>query len=303
MIKFNKTTDKVAIIAPASGCNDQNGALDIEKSYHRLKSTIKLFEDNGFTAKHDKNIFSIANLPFFSASKLERTRQLKEALENPEIAIISALRGGYGCAEIAFDLMSVKPSGPKILIGFSDITVLHFLFNQHYGFPSIHGLFSESYQNMINKMLGVLSGEEVKFELQSINTNNKQISGQMIGGNLTVTCTMIGTKLHPDFSNKIIFLEDVNEKGYHIHRHLMQMYNADLFKGAKAVIFGDFTESDAYMKNSIDSFAKEYLKDIPTYTTKNLGHGIINKPLAIGGIGTINDNKLIVSSPFELTNN
>ncbi len=300
MIKFNRKTDKVAIIAPASGCNDASGALDISKSNQRLKATIALFEENGFITSYDKNIFTKPNLPFFSSPKAERLKQAKEALEDPEVKIISALRGGYGCAEIAFDLMKIKPSGPKILIGFSDITTLHFLFNQHYGFPSIHGLFSESYQNMIPKMMELLSGSEASFALTPVNIDDKEISAQMAGGNLSIICNMIGTKLHPDFTGKIIFLEDINEKGYNIHRNLMHMHNACLFKGASAVIFGDFTESDIHMENSIHSFAKESLSNTATYKTNGLGHGRINRPLAIGGTGAINGNKLTVNSPFEL---
>ena len=123
----------------------------------------------------------------------------------------------------------------------------------------------------------------------------------MLGGNLTLICNMIGTALHPQLADKILFIEDVNEKGYHVHRHLMHMKNAKLLEAVKAVIFGDFTESDKYLLQSIESFVDEHLPTIPVYKTTGIGHGDKNYPVTIGGMAKITSNKLAVSSPFRLT--
>ena len=301
MIKFNRNADKVVIIAPAFACKDSEGNIDKKKSLLRLKSTIDLFETNGFYCSYNKKIFMGDILGYFAAPKEERQRQLIDAIRDPAVKIISAFRGGYGCSEIVFDCLDFKPSSPKILIGFSDITVLHFLFAQHYNFPSIHGIVSPDCAEMMPHLMSVLSGQDVSFNLHSINvSSNDNISGETIGGNLTLICNMIGTKLHPNLKDKILFIEDISEKGYQVHRHLLHMKNAGLFESVKAVIFADFTESDAHIDQTIKTFSSVYLSNIPVYRTTGIGHSKINYPLAIGGRSKITGNKLVVSSPFEL---
>ena len=301
MIKFNRNTDKVAIIAPASACKDSKGNIDKDKSLLRLEDTIDLFKANGFNCSYNKKIFMGNTLGYFAAPKEERQKQLIDAIKDPAVKIISAFRGGYGCSEIVFNCLDFKPSSPKILIGFSDITVLHFLFAQHYNFPSIHGIVSLDYMEMMPHLISVLSGQNISFNLHSINAPfSDNISGETIGGNLTLICNMIGTKLHPNLKDKILFIEDISEKGYQVHRHLLHMKNAGLFESIKAVIFADFTESDAHIDQTIKTFSSVYLSNIPVYKTTGIGHSKINYPLTIGGRGKIIGDKLVVNSPFEL---
>ncbi|PCJ29063.1 MAG: LD-carboxypeptidase [Rickettsiales bacterium] len=317
MIKFDREKDKVAIIAPASGANDDDGVLDVEKSMEKLGVAMNLFQNAGFRCEYDDKIFAGDSLGYFAAPRAERLRQLKNALEDPEVKIISAFRGGYGCSEIVFDCLDVNPSGAKILIGFSDITVLHFLFNQHYNFPSIHTLVNDSYKHMFGDVLSVLSGGDITLDLTPLNDaatsatdalvpstttaiSAPAISAEMLGGNMTLICSLLGTKLHPNISGKILFIEDVNEKGYRIHRSLMHMHNAGLFKEAAAVIFGDFTKADKHAEATLRVFSAEYLGGIAAYKTTGIGHGRVSHPITIGGSGKIEGNQLVVSSSFEL---
>ena len=303
MIKFNKKSDKIAFIAPASGCNDKSGRLDLKKSLERLEKTIQLYEKNGFICVYDKAIFTQGKLGYFSAPKAERLKQLRNSILDPEVKIIASFRGGYGCTEIVFDCMDIEPTTPKTLIGFSDITALHFLFNQKYKLPTIHGAMGFNHSDMIEELVDVIGGKEVGFKLEAINNSSKNcgsIIGEMAGGNLALITNMIGTELHPDFKDKIVFIEDVNEKGYHIHRSLMHMKNAGLFTGARAIIFADFTNSDDHIEETFIEFSKEYIKDIPAFRTSGIGHGKINYPVVIGGKGEVLALKLKVASPFEL---
>ncbi len=134
MIKFNRNTDKVAIIAPASACKNPQGNIDKNKNLLHLKSIIDLFEINGFNCSYNKKIFMGDILGYFVAPKEERCWQLIDAIKDPNVKIISAFRGGYGSSEIIFDCLDLKPSSSKILLGFSNIKALHFLFTQHYIF-------------------------------------------------------------------------------------------------------------------------------------------------------------------------
>jgi muramoyltetrapeptide carboxypeptidase LdcA involved in peptidoglycan recycling len=110
---------------------------------------------------------------------------------------------------------------------------------------------------------------------------------------------LIGSKLTIDTNDKIVFLEDVNEKGYHVHRYLLQMKNAGLFSGAKALIFGDFANSDDKVIPSIKNFCSEHLT-IPAFTTQGIGHLESNYPIIIGGDAEIRNRNLTVKSPFGL---
>lgn len=303
MITIDRKKDKVAILAPSSACRDEAGNFDLTASENRLQVAVSLFEEYGFSCTYDKKIFAGGSLAYFSTHKEERLRQLIAAIEDPKVKIISMFRGGYGAGEIVFDCLKIKPPCQKILIGYSDATALHFLFNQCYGFPSIHGVVSENHKHMISNVVSVLEGKLAKFTMQPWNELaqiSSNISGQVIGGNLTLICNMIGTKLHPDTANKILFIEDVNERGYQIHRHLLHMSNAGLFKHVRAVILADFTESDKHLDASIKHFISNYLNLVPVFKTEGIGHGAINYPLALGEIGHINNLIFSVESPFEL---
>jgi muramoyltetrapeptide carboxypeptidase len=300
MITFNKEKDFISIIAPSSGC------LDAE---NKLKEARMILVKRGFKVLVDDKIFTKAfvkdELPFFAAPKTERLRMFKEAMENPEVKIIWAFRGGYGCSEFAQECFDIKMAGDKILIGYSDITILHLLLNQRYNMPSIHGsvltsLLSPNNQD-IQEIINIIEGKDSKIALTPINkTNENNIEGKVSGGNLTVLTKMIGTKLHPQTEGKILILEDVNEKGYAIHRNLMQLKNAEIFDNVKAVIFGDFTNSDGNETISIEAFCLDHIPQISTYYALGIGHSQVNHPFIMNHETVIESNYLNFTSPFKV---
>ena len=290
MTKFNKKTDMIAIIAPASGGGE---------SSIRLQNSIKLLEAHGFSCKYYDKIFNGGTLEYFAADKQIRFSHLKMAIEDQDVKIIWTFKGGYGSAEIAFDCLDLKPSGPKILIGFSDITVLHELFYQCYNMLPIHGPPVVGRQECI---ISVLQGQSTEINMIRINVPEDilHIEGPIVGGNLSIICNLIGTRLHPNTADKILFLEDVKEKGYRVHRNLMHMKHANLFQNVRAVIFCDFTDTDRDLEPSINSFCREHISNIPTFRLSGIGHSEVNYPITIGGNALIKEDKLTVSSPFEL---
>lgn len=303
MIKFDRKQDKVCIIAPSSACKDEQGNLDVEASLHRLKSIQEIFLSGDFQCQYTSGIIEKNDLEYMANYKDKRLDGLKLAILDPQVKIISAFRGGYGALELIFDCLKIKPSAPKILIGFSDITALHFLFNQHYNLPSIHGAVAPNHEHLFDKMVNILSGNEASFSLEAINKcakENQQIEGVTTGGNLTIICNMIGTKLHPDTNNKILIIEDVAEQGYRIHRYLLHMYNAGLFDNVRAVILGDFTQGDNHIDASIEHFARHYLQLVPVFKAKSIGHGKDNYPFALGSNAKIENDILRIDSPFGL---
>lgn len=297
-ITFNKQKDFVSIIAPASGCPDQQ---------NKLTKAIELLARHGFKTLVDNKIFTNDELPFFTAPKNERLRIFKEAMENEQVRIIWAFRGGYGCSEFVEDCFNIEKKGDKILIGYSDITVLHSLLNQHYNLPTIHGsvltsLLPPTNQD-IKSVIDILKGNNSQISLTSINKiSDNTIDGKITGGNLTVFTKLIGTSINFQKGN-ILLLEDINEKGYAIHRDLVHLKNAGIFENIEAIIFGDFTKGDEYIEQSIKSFCLNHIPYIETYKAEDIGHGQVNKPIILNHKAVINDNILSFTSPFEIIEN
>ena len=290
-----KSNLQVKVIAPSSKCD---GILDILRDLKNklAKESLELI--------FNENIFSDNTLPFFAASDEIRQNDLKEAITSGACDIIWAVRGGYGASNLIENALNYHPKNSPILIGFSDITALHLLFNQHYKLPSIHGPVITSFvrnNDNFDIFKNILNGERQNYSLTPIDEkSSNQIEGNVSGGNLTVLATMIGTKLSPIFQDKIILLEDVNEKGYQVHRHLIHMKQAGCLNGAKAILFGDFTHGDDLIKIAIENFCRNEI-NIPSFYIFSVGHGVSNKPIVMESNALIKNNTLIVDSPFSIS--
>ncbi|WP_316354100.1 S66 peptidase family protein [Candidatus Trichorickettsia mobilis] len=296
MIVFNRTTDFVAIIAPASKCDEAE---------EKLNKAQKLLSSQGLKSIFFPDIFSGDIFPFFAANKNIRLKNLQQALLHPDVKIIWAFRGGYGCSQIIFDCLDLSPVGTKILIGYSDITALHSLFNQHYKIPTLHASVLTSVlskqQHDFDLIMNALAGGEIKIKLEPVNVlDHHDVSGEIIGGNLTVFCNLLGTKLHPVTNDKILLLEDVNESAYRIHRYLVHLKNAGIFDSLKAVIFADFIHKDQDIQQTIQHFCFSEINNIPAYHAGGIGHGIVNYPVVLGELAWIKDQQLTVKNPFRL---
>ncbi|MGC0371725.1 MAG: hypothetical protein DGJ47_000425 [Rickettsiaceae bacterium] len=302
MISIDRANDKVIIIAPSSGMRDQEGRMNVEASFKQLENTVKLFRDRGFKCKHYDNIFTKNKLGYLAADKNIRSLHLKKALEDPQVKIIAAFRGGYGSGEIALESLNIKPLGEKILIGFSDITALHLLFNQSYKMPSIHGMVSANFTSTLSDLFGLLSGQENSYNLISLNAlakNEDSIEAEVTGGNLSVYNSMIGSKLSPNIKGKILVIEDVAEPGYKVHRMLLQLQAYGAFENIRAIIFGSFSQTDQFFEDSLHQFIADYLENVPCYQTDRIGH-LENHPFVLGCKAQISNSTFFIKSPFKM---
>lgn len=295
-----KNKPVVFLIAPSSPITDPAGDGK-ELNWQKLESIKKIFENQGYEVRYNKDIFLKSNLPYVAAPKEVRLQHLKEALEDPDVKIIASLRGGYGCQQIIFDAREITPSGPKILIGFSDLTAMHLLFNQNYQMSSIHGMVDEVHQDATAKIFALLKGEKDQHKLKDLNQvakNADQLNGVTSGGNLTLLSHMIGTDLAPDFTDKIVILEDVGESGYKIHRMLLHLYNAKIIQKAKAIVLGDFHNGGPTAEPSIKAFIDKYLQDIPVYQVTGIGHKDWI-PFILGAEAEISNEVLNIENNFS----
>ncbi len=234
--------DVVDIVAPASHSPDM-----------KLESGCQWLESIGLVPHIPKNL--IKPDAFFASSLENQFEQLKAALYSDSKAIW-CLRGGYGSMRLVPLLKKLRPpKKPKLLIGFSDITSLHLYFNQAWGWPTIHGrtisqlspeLSKTADRVLLRKMIFGDVEQHIFKNLKPLNEaarSSKLVKGKIIGGNLRILQSSLGTDWQLAPKGKILFMEDVAERGYSIDRMLEQLFQAGIInKGLKALVFGDFTE-------------------------------------------------------------
>ncbi len=272
----------VDIVAPASHC-----------SHDELMAALEWVEAQGFIPRIQKDI--IKPEAFFASSLSNQIKQLKKALLAKDSDIVWCLRGGYGSIRLLPELSKMKkPAKKKIFLGFSDITSLHLFFTQKWNWTTYHGpnvngmskkdplaqdvkevihLFTEKNYNPVFDSLTPMNAHAKK---------TKKMTGTVSGGNLKVVQSGIGTKAEIKAKGKILFFEDVGERGYAIDRMFEQMWQSGVFKGVKAVIFGDFT--DGLEKDGTDAKAVALQRfadaaPFPVLSGLACGHDKLNRVL------------------------
>lgn len=242
--KFLRPNDSVDIIAPAS-----------HSPIEKIIAGVQWLESIELTPHVPKDI--IKTDLFFASSLESQIEQLKNALYSPSKAIW-CLRGGYGSMRLIPFLKKIKPpKTPKLFIGFSDITALHLFLSQEWKWPVIHGrnfaqMSVDLKKTPDRKLLAqIIFGKKIDktfknlTPLNEVARINNKISATVTGGNLRIIQSSLGTPWEINTKGKILFLEDVGERGYSIDRMLEQLIQADILrKGPKAVVFGDFTDGN-----------------------------------------------------------
>ncbi len=233
-----------------------------------------------------------------------RLKSLKAALlDKAGNTIVWTLRGGYGSARLLDGLKKLsKPKYEKIFIGFSDVTAIHLFLSQKWQWKTIHGaglvevLDPNKDPGNLQKIADWISTRSPVahlLDLQPVNApakKAKKIMGRLTGGNLSIVQTSVGTHWQIKTAGKIIFLEDVKEKGYRIDRTLYHLKQAGIFKKAKAIILGDFIEGDEHVNLALTRFASDI--KVPVFKSDHFGHGRINHPLIYNAKSEIVLNKL-----------
>jgi len=185
----------------------------------------------------------------FAGTDAQRAADLQWAIDDPQIKAVIFARGGYGTSRI-LDLIqwSNLLKHPKWLCGFSDLTALHCHVHQHLGMETMHStmpiFFKDGMPNVgsesLRKSLFGLA-QQTRWPAHELNRSGVA-SGELIGGNLSVLCSLMGSKSEVDFSGKILFLEDLTEYYYHLDRMMIQLKRAGKLQGLAALVVGQFTE-------------------------------------------------------------
>ena len=215
---------------------------------------------------------------------------MQTALDDPEIKAIWCARGGYGSVRIIDQLdWKTFDLNPKWLIGFSDITVFHQRLQQK-GIASIHGTMplnvAENTAESLESLLNAITGNPRSLNGKASDWNIKgNATGNVIGGNLSIVCSLIGTNDQPDYSETILFIEDLAEHLYHVDRMFHSLKKSGILQQLRGAVIGGMTD----MKDTNPPFGS-LLEEIIYHHLSPL-----NIPVAFDlPSGHINDNQAIV---------
>lgn len=231
---YLKVGDKVAITCPA------------KKLPHEITDAVNLLRSWGLEVVLGETVY--ASHHQFAGDDQLRARDFQKFIDDESIKAIFAARGGYGTIRI-IDHIDFSPliTNPKWIIGFSDITVLHCHIQANFKIPSIHGqmpiTIPDGTKPSIESLRKALFGRSLEYELPICEQNLLGESTEiLIGGNLTLMVMMAGSVSDVDYTDKILFLEDVGEYLYSIDRMMWNLKRSGKLAAIKGLIVGGFTD-------------------------------------------------------------
>lgn len=241
---YLKKGDNIAIVAPA-------GKIAREK----VEIAVSILRGWGLNVVLGANLF---NDHFqYAATDSERLADLQQALNDKSVKAILLARGGYGVIRILdqLDFTNFRKN-PKWLIGFSDITILHSHLHANFEIESIHGTMSAGLTDPTSaeSLRKALFGEKLSYKIESNPLNRKgTASGRLVGGNLAILCSLMGSASDINTRGKILFIEDVGEYLYRLDRMMWQMRRSGKLTYLKGLIVGGMTD----MKDNDIPFGKK----------------------------------------------
>lgn len=274
-----QTGNTIGLVTPAGPIHDQD----------TVRAGIDILEKAGFRVKLP---VGLKKERYLAGSDEARVRQFTEVWHDPEVKCVLAMRGGYGVMRL---LPYLNPAElvktPKILAGFSDITILLNEIQRETGLVTYHTpvltTLAQSDTASQQSFLEMLTGQP-----QTITPADLQIltggsaTGHLIGGNLASLSHLLGTPHEPIWRNGILFIEDVGEAPYQIDRMLTQLQASGRLAQLSGLILGTFSEGDKHegeWSELIWARAKELTNgQIPLWGNFPVGHGKRNMTIPIG---------------------
>ncbi len=283
---YLKTGDTIAILAPAGILKSRQATIQKAK---------KLAESWGLKVVLGKNMFNNGN--HFAGTDDERCQDFQDALDDKNIKAIWAARGGYGSVRILDKLDFTKfKQNPKWIIGYSDITAFHNHIH-NLGVETIHGMMATSLEEEPSAIIETkasfkkaLFGEKISYSVTSSKYNrvlsSKEIKGQLIGGNLAILTSMLGSDSQLNTEGKILFVEEIGEYKYSIDRMLQSLKRANYFTKVKGVVVGNMSsikKNTTKWGSSIEQLILDAIpEDIPIVFDFPAGHEADNRALIFG---------------------
>lgn len=271
--------DTVAIVATARKIEAQH-----------LQPAIDLLKSWGLNVVLGKTIGKENNQ--LAGADWQRATDFQEMIDDPSIKAVWCAKGGYGTVRmidrVKFDNFKKHP---KWIIGFSDATVLHSHIN-NMDIATIHGIMCVSTLHATSEaketLRKALFGEKLEYNIEPHEFNKPgKATGELVGGNLSVLYSIVGSESEVDYKGKILFIEDLDEYLYHIDRMMMNLKRNGYFKNVKGIIIGGMTkmnDNDIPWGHDALEIIKDITKDydIPICFNFPAGHMKDNRALVMG---------------------
>jgi muramoyltetrapeptide carboxypeptidase len=305
--KALKSGDTIGIISPATSVTDPDQLAKAEEA-------LKYF---GLTAKFGKNV--LKGTGYKTRTVDERLDDLHSMFADKDVSAVFCLRGGYGSAQlldkIDYDLLR---KNPKIFLGYSDITAMHIAINKLSGLITFHGpVLLSGFSNYTvdyfrkalfdTKPIGKISNPDTKSGIRLIHPTRTirsgKAAGKLIGGNLSLICSLMGTPYEIETQGKILFIEEVGEEPYRIDRMLIQLRLAGKLQSAAGIVFGECLDcnSDGLQPSHIWDYSLGEVLDnilgnlnIPVFYGLTIGHTNDQITIPIGVNASIDTDNCIL---------
>lgn len=263
--------ERVGVFVPSSPINEgmrNNGRNRLEEMGLEVEDCAEVLSNKGYLSKNIK----------------DNIRDIKKFLEDDEIRILWAGRGGYGSnyliRNLRNTLKNINISGEKIIIGSSDVSYILWEFMKIPNIKVIYG--PMSYASVAkdefdeNQLKELLFGMDDKIEIDGDILIEGEAEGILTGGCLSNFISLIGTPFLPDIKDKILLLEDLNERPYRLDRMFWQIENAGIFNAVNGVILGEFPGcfNDKYEQMAFNKFLRKIFQPygFPVIMNVPVGH-------------------------------
>ena len=293
---FLSEGDPVGIVPPASSI-----------SYEYIRKSVDLLESWGLEVILSENIRGKYNQ--FAGTDEERISALQYMLDHDKLKAVFCARGGYGTTRILDKLSFDKfRKHPKWIVGFSDVTALLTILC-NLGIESVHGPMPVTFDpendlGSLKHLKNLLWGTGYTgFEWKTGGIYRPgEAEGILIGGNISLLCSSIGTSSDIDSSNKILFLEDTDEYLYRLDRMIVQLKRSGKLDDLSGLVIGHMTgmkESETPFGSSPDKIIMEHVSGLgfPVSTNAPIGHQYPNYPVPVGRVASmaVGENSTVLS--------
>lgn len=274
--------DYVGVIAPASPTNPE-----------LLKKAIVYLEELGLRVKIGRNVYN--EYGYLAGRDKERLADLHEMFADKEVKAIVCSNGGYGTARIAANLdYDLIRRNPKVFWGYSDITFLHNSIRQKSDLVTFHGpmlssdMGKETWSDVSAAYVSQLFNNEAVVYDESIAPIETPISGkvrgELVGGNLCLIVSTLGTPFEIETKDKILLIEDIHEEPRSVDRMLNQLWMAGKLQQIAGLVVGDFNDcvpGERKQTLTLEEVLDDYIKLINKPTLKGLKIGHCQPHIAV----------------------
>jgi len=303
----------MAIRPPILNAGDTIGIVTLgsPRDETTINSRIQFLEGLGFNVVLGRYVYSQAG--YLSATPQQRASDLMFMFENPIVKAIIPTRGGVGVADIIpyLDYPTINRN-PKIITGYSDITILLNVLYLWANLITFHSLLLIDFRETtpaynFNQFFAATSTTISPRHLDNppgmplVSRIPGNVTGTIVGGNLTSFVDTLGTPFEVDTSGRILFIEETHEPVSHVYRLISHLIHAGKFLDCAGIIMGECTNCDISYGKSYEDLINEVIVPLgkPLMTNLASGHGMYKMAIPIGATANLNtfNNTLTIIEP------